>query len=165
MEIVKADWNNYNDCFETHTKALYEGFSPFKPINFINDFTQNYKTYFKEILNNKNFEIWICYDEDTPLGIIIFGKYTDSQQENVGILDSIYFREKFHHKGYSKLALEFIEQNLKQKQFNKIVLWCSKENPRAWKFYKKNGYLPTDKKWDDILDGKIFHNILFEKKL
>jgi len=166
MEFKKVDLNNKKIFQDTYIKALTEGFIGFVPLNFIKEFDKTFDTYFYECFNDKNTEMWICFEEEKPIGVIVFGKSNlDNAQKQDAFLDSIYLRKNAHGKGYGKIALDFLENRLKEKGYKKIYLWCSIENQRAWKFYKKNKYIPTQQKWDDELDGKIFHNILFYKEL
>lgn len=163
MEFVKFSNKNRDIFKQTYIDAFRQGFVGFTPNNFIDSFSDDFESYLNEI---KSLEKYICYENQVPIGVIVFGK---SQIEDSSLLDAeidaIYILEKYHKKGYGTAALNFAFNSLKNQGFKKVLLWCSKENERAWNFYQKNGFIPTDKKWDDTLDGKVFHNILFKRNL
>lgn len=165
MQLKKVTSKNKQDFHTTYINALREGFLDFVPNKMIDNFDKNFETYFNDC-KNKNVEMWICYDGDLPVGVIVFGKaQMDNAGEDDAEIDSIYFRKFAHGKGYAGSTLKFAEETLKKAGFKTILLWCSKENTRAWRFYTKNGYKPTEQIWNDNLDGKIFHNILFAKNI
>jgi len=166
MEIIRANFENYDDYHITYITALRQGFIHFCPNNFINNFDKSFYEYFTECSQNKSIEMYICYQDSQPIGVFSIDKYIIEQTAKPqALLDSIYFLKNMHGKGYARTALDYIEGRARELGYTHIYLWCSKENERAWHFYQKNGYQPTDKKWDDILDGKTFHNILFQKEL
>lgn len=167
MEFKKVTLKNKATFQKVYITALTQGFDPFVPINFINNFNKNFDEHFFEIFNDKNQFLYICYEEKVPVGVIVFGKSKlEGATETDGFLNSIYFLKAYHGKGSAKQALEFLEEKLKSLNYKKVFLWCSKENKRAWKFYTKHNYTPLENKtWNDTLDGKVFHNILFVKDI
>ena len=166
MEILPANFDNYEDYHNTYIKALTQGFVGFVPNQWINSFDKNFYEYFKNCYKDSAIEMYICYINKNPIGVICIDKYvTKDNTTPQALLDSIYFIKDMHGKGYAKTALSFAESRAKILGYNKMFLWCSKENTRAWNFYTNNGYIPTTQEWNDILDGKTFHNILFQKEL
>lgn len=104
------------------------------PKNWIAKFNKEFDQYYNECLTNEDTEMWLCYENNEPIGVLVFGKSTIQNSLNTdAILDSIYFRKNYHGKGLAKIALNFIETKLKEKGYSRIQLWCSKENNRAWK--------------------------------
>ena len=165
MEIKEVTKENKELFQITYITALREGFLEFVPINMISEFNKNFDNYCDECCNNL-MKMFLCYENEIPIGVIVFGKSNiEATGPKDAEIDAIYFRKFAHGKGYAKKVLEFAENQLKKEGFNKIYLWCSKENARAWKFYLKNNYTPLDRYWDDNLDGKIFHNVLFVKNI
>lgn len=151
---------------ETYITALREGFIGFVPENFIKTFDRHFDNYFNECFNDANMEMYICYEDEMPIGVIVFGKsHLPKAMLSDGFIDSIYFRKNYHGKGYAKEALDFMENRLKFLGYRTIYLWCSSENERAWRFYTKNNYQLTQQEWDDCLDGRIYHNFLFKKSI
>lgn len=163
MEFVKFSNENKYVFKQTYIDAFRQGFVGFTPNNFIDQFSKDFEKYLAEI---KDLEKYVCYEDSLPIGVIVFGK---SQIEKTSILDAeidaIYILKNYHKKGYGTTALNFALDTLKKQGFKNVLLWCSKENKNAWKFYEKNGFVPTSRGWDDNLDCKIFHNILLKKVL
>lgn len=166
MNIEVVDKNNFKFFQNTYITAMRDGFLDFVPNNFINNFNENFTSYYSECYDTKKTTMWLCKENDENIGVIVFGKAQMKQaQEFDAEIDSIYFMKNYCGKGFAGRVLGMAEKLLKKQGYKRVLLWCSKENARAWRFYIKNGYLPTTDKWNDELDGKIFHNILFVKEL
>lgn len=166
MELRKLNNENKDDFHKTYITALTEGFVDFVPYKWISKFDSEFNKYLEELMADETNEKLICYLDNKSIGVVIYGKSTvENAKSDDALLDSIYFKKSFYGQGFAQKALEYAENDLIDKGYKKVFLWCSKENKRAWHFYLKNGYVPTEKKWDDLLDGKTFHNILFEKDL
>lgn len=165
MEIVKLDDLNKNMFQQTYITALEEGFVDFVPKNMIKNLNNNFQSCFEEICEN-GWSAFLCFEADIPIGVLVFGKSNiENANTTDAILDAIYFRKDFHGKGFAQMGFNFIQRVLLEQNFEKLFLWCSIENKRAWRFYEKNGFKQTKQKWNDELDGKIFHNILLCKDL
>ena len=165
MKIIKVNNKNKNIFQKVYINALEEGFLDFVPRNMIKNLNKNFESCFDEI-NMNNWEPFICFEGDIPIGVLVFGKAVFKGAKTTdGFLDSIYFLKSFCGKGYAQNALEYIEDCLKRDGFKRLFLWCSIENKRAWRFYEKNGFEQTTQTWNDDLDGQIFHNILLYKNI
>ena len=162
MIIESANFDNYQDYHKTYIQALREGFVDFVPNQWIDKFDSEFFEYFGEEYKDTLTEMYICYANDVPIGTICLSHYTHPQtNQKCALLDSIYFRKSVHGLGYAKVALDFLESRARVLGYECMVLWCSIQNKRAWSFYIKNGYIPTDQEWDDVLDGHTFNNILY----
>ena len=164
---IKKVTKNLRDVFhKTYILALTQGFNPFVPKNFIKEFDKNFDESYKDYYNDKKSYLCLCFEQDQPIGVLVFGKSKiDGTNEDDAEIDSIYFLKKYHGLGFAKKAMEYMQKKLKEYGYSRICLWCSKENVRATKFYLKHGFVPTNKTWNDKLDGKIFHNLLYVKTI
>ena len=166
MQFKKVTKNNKDIFHTTYIKALTEGFVDFVPKKAIANLDKNFDESYKDYYEDKNSYLYLCVEEEKPIGVVVFGKSKiEGTQESDAELDSIYFLKEFHGKGFAQKAMQFMEKKLKQCGYQRICLWCSKENKRATRFYEKQGYQKTNKKWNDKLDGKIFHNYLYVKTI
>lgn len=166
MEFVKVNKTNKEIFKQTYITALREGFVDFAPNNFINQFAADFEKYYNCEQHNHDTFMYICYNDNIPIGVIVLGKSRiKNSLPNDAEIDSIYFKKDYCGKGFAKLALDFAENYLKKLNYNRLVLWCSIQNKRAWRFYEKNGFVASQQVWDDVLDGKIFNNILLIKPL
>ena len=158
---------SYKKIFkQTYVTALRQGFSDYKdiPNNFLDKFENDFDKYFDELSSNPTIQMFLCYEKDEPIGVIVCGKSNiKNALETDAIIDSIYFKKDFCGKGFAQKAFDFVQNFLINSGYKRIVLWCSLENKRAWRFYEKNNFKPTNQKWDDNLDGTIYHNILLVK--
>lgn len=105
----------------------------------------------EEILKNMNVEEMVAkwkknieideniyvYVEEKILGIIRFGKAEDN--ENIGEIVCLYVKTGETRKGIGTQLLNFAKNQLKEKGYNKMIIWCLKGNEQGARFYKKCG--------------------------
>lgn len=96
---------------------------------------------FNEILpqgkyTKDNFIYVVVNSENDDVGLIWYVKYTESE---AFIYDFLIF-EKFRKKGYGKQTLLLVEEEVKEKGFNRIGLNVFKFNKPAFSLYKCLGY-------------------------
>ena len=164
MKIIRATESHWGDFVDTHTKSLRESYEGFLPQEWLDETIANHSN-FDKWLNDERAELWLCYESGSPIGLVVFGQLRDADGvESDGEIWSIYFRQSAKGQGHAKTALEFAECKLKEKGYSKIYIWCLEENKRARNFYEnKNNYKATNIHKDQILTGKAYNEIRFEK--
>lgn len=69
--------------------------------------------------------------------------------EDYGEVIALYVREDIHGKGIGKKLINKAKEILKSKGYNKMILWCLKENKNARGFYEKvGGVLGKERKFE-----------------
>lgn len=99
-------------------------------------------------INNPDSEFYFALQENQVIGYlkINFGEsQTELKDETAIEIERIYVLKEFHGKNIGQLLYEKAIQIAKDKNANYIWLGVWEENPRAIKFYKKNGFVEFDK--------------------
>lgn len=93
----------------------------------------------KYINGLKNRKVLVYYDEDKVLGYIYYGKRKNHKEvlpDYDGEIYAIYVDVDFQKKGIGKKLIIAALNDL-IKDYNKIILWCMKDNYDSLQFYKK----------------------------
>jgi len=113
----------------------------------IEDFidTEEGMNYINNSLNNKESICFILYVDGAPVGyanaspkIIPYRKSNYLELENIGV------KPEHKGKGLGKLLLSKIEEEAKQRGFEKIYIECYARNTSAIDFYHSAGYKDID---------------------
>ena len=118
---------------ETMAKYLEEGFS-------IEKLTDE--------LNNKNVEFYFALFDNTIIGYLKlnFGpSQTELQDDKALEIERIYVLKEFQGKNVGQILYEKAIQVARQANADYVWLGVWEENPRAIKFYKKNGFVEFGK--------------------
>lgn len=117
QDLIKSGMCSEEEGFESAQKQFNELLPQRK-------YTENNFLYIVENSENEN------------VGIIWYKKHT----EGVAFIADILIYEKFRKKGYGKQTLLLLDNEAKEKGFNKIVLHVFKFNKTAFSLYSSLGY-------------------------
>ncbi|QRY55515.1 GNAT family N-acetyltransferase [Sphingobacterium siyangense] len=118
---------------ENMTKYLEEGFSEEKLIS---------------ELNNTHSEFYFAVIDDKVVGYLKlnFGASQTELQDNSSMeIERIYVLQEYHGKKVGQLLYDKAMQVASEKKVNNVWLGVWEENPRAIRFYQKNGFVEFDK--------------------
>ena len=144
MEIVKITEINIGDAGKIHSESWKESHKSFCSEEFVARHTEEAQTQYirSEIAKGKDFYMLINH---IPVGII-------SIYDN--LIENLYVLPAEQRKGYGAMLLQYVLQ-----QCHGIPsLWILSNNDRANAFYRKYGFVESDKK-------KLLRNNLFEVDL
>lgn len=99
-------------------------------------------------LNDENSEFHFATLDDKVIGYlkINFGaSQTELKDNNALEIERIYVLKEFHGKSIGQLLYNKAIQTAKQKNVEYVWLGVWEKNPRAIRFYKKNGFIEFDK--------------------
>ncbi|RNL80624.1 GNAT family N-acetyltransferase [Sinomicrobium pectinilyticum] len=99
-------------------------------------------------LNDKNAEFYFATLDDNVIGYlkINFGQsQTELQDDKALEIERIYVLKEFHGKKVGQVLYEEAIQIAGRKNADYVWLGVWEENPRAIRFYEKNGFVPFDK--------------------
>jgi|SRR5688572_715793 len=99
-------------------------------------------------LNNENSEFYFAELDNTVIGYLKlnFGQsQTELKDDKALEIERIYVLQEFHGKKVGQLLYEKALQIARQKNADYVWLGVWEENPRAIKFYQKNGFVAFDK--------------------
>lgn len=99
-------------------------------------------------LNNPNSEFYFAELDNNIIGYLKlnFGQsQTELKDDKALEIERIYVLQEFHGKKVGQLLYEKAIEIAKQKNADYVWLGVWEENPRAIKFYQKNGFVAFDK--------------------
>ncbi len=100
----------------------------------------------KYIRGLQNRKVLVYYDEDKILGYVYFGKRKNHKEilpDYDGEIYAIYVDVEFQRKGIGK-KLILAALNGLINDYNKIILWCIKDNYNSLQFYKERSFLELE---------------------
>ncbi len=118
---------------ENMTKYLEEGFSEEKLTNELND---------------ENSAFYFAVSDDEVIGYLKlnFGYSQTELQDNKALeIERIYVLQSYHGKKVGQILYEKAMEVAEKKNVNYVWLGVWEENPRAIRFYQKNGFVEFDK--------------------
>ncbi|SFE44946.1 Acetyltransferase (GNAT) family protein [Peptostreptococcaceae bacterium pGA-8] len=101
---------------------------------------------FKEALENPEMITPVLImDGEKPVGIInLMSIFSIWSHGKAMIIDDLYIRDEYQGEGMGKMAMEYVEKLAKDKGFNRLQFYSSKQNLRAREFYKHLGFMPSE---------------------
>lgn len=150
VEIKKVNINDIDQLQKIGRQTFYETFSA-------GNTEDNMKKYLEEgfsfekltnEINDTNSEFYFAVFETNVVGYlkINFGQsQTELQDEKAIEIERIYVLKDFHGKSVGQMLYDKAIQISRQKSADFIWLGVWEENPRAIRFYKKNGFVEFDK--------------------
>lgn len=99
------------------------------------------------------------YDDGIVKGVI---KGHPEDDKTIEITD-FYVEPFFVGQGIGTLLVEYLISQVREKGFQKILLWVIKDNVRARKFYEKNGFINSAK--TRIIEGTGKKDCCYEYRL
>lgn len=98
-------------------------------------------------------------------GVIIgtsgFGKSRVMEMKGFGEIISIYLLPEYMGKGYGRLLLRAVIDELKRMGFDKVFLWVLEENNGARRFYEKFGFVQTERCLLNNIGGKELKEVQY----
>lgn len=150
IDIKKVMLNDIDQLQKIGRQSFYETFSAANT-------EENMKKYLDEEfstekltaeLNDTNSEFYFAILGNNVIGYLKlnFGQsQTELQDDKALEIERIYVLKEFHGKNVGQSLYEYAIQKARQKNADYVWLGVWEENPRAIKFYKKNGFVEFDK--------------------
>ena len=101
---------------------------------------------YRSVLQREGCNMAIEFAEGQPHCIAAWGKNRCGLGEPVGELICIHSLQRNWGKGYGSAMMEYVLAQLKQAQYESVILWVFEANTRARKFYEKHGFELTEQK-------------------
>jgi len=92
------------------------------------------------------------------IGNLLFGKFRNSDYDNIGEVGAIYLLPEYWGKGYGKAMMGYAMDSLHNQGYKTIIIWALEQNERARNFYEKMGFEYTGQK-NTIEIGKPLTNV------
>lgn len=150
LEIRRVKLSDINQLRKICRQTFFETFSDLNT-------EENMKKYLEEgfsieklesEIQNEYSELYFAVLDNDLIGYlkINFGKsQTEVKEDNSLEIERIYVLRKFHGKNIGQLLYEKAIAIANQKDMDYVWLGVWEENPRAIRFYQKNGFVEFDK--------------------
>jgi len=100
----------------------------------------------------------IVYKDDTVKGAAFYGKNICNLPENFGEIIVLYVDINEQRKGIGAKLINWVKNELKNKGFTDMILWCLKDNLPSIEFYKAMGGTISQER-DFEIDGKLYKEV------
>ncbi|MDE6744509.1 MAG: GNAT family N-acetyltransferase [Lachnospiraceae bacterium] len=104
----------------------------------------------------------VLIEDGMFIGTSSYCKSRFSDFSDLGEIVSIYLLPQYIGKGYGKLLLDAVIEELGQLGFDEIFLWVLEDNLRARKFYEKAGFTPSGNYLNDNIGGKDLREMQYK---
>lgn len=159
MEIRYVNKNDdpleISNIYESSWKYAYKGIIP-------KDYLNSIPTgQWANSINKLGLNTLVLTEHERIIGTASFCKSRWEKYSDFGEVVSIYFLPDYIGKGYGSLLLKKCMEELKQRGFDKVLLWVLEDNHRARKFYEKFGFVYSEVFMDDNIGGKDVREVLY----
>lgn len=146
-QAVLADWQLLQ---QIGSKTFYETFAQSNTEEdmqkYLNENFSEKKV--KDLLTDVHTRIYLALQDETPIGYlkINFGpSQTELQDDNALEVERIYVQKQWQGKGLAKELFEQAMSLARKSNIQYVWLGVWEHNPRAIRFYEKNGFVAFDK--------------------
>lgn len=144
-------------------KAAYKNIIPDEILNNIT--AEKRAKFFEKAIADGLEEDAIIYQDDTALGLICIGKCRDLNLDNsFGEIWGIYLLPEYWNLGIGSRLMNWGINELRNKGYSKIALWVLEDNLNAIKFYEKHGF-KFDGTIKEIFIGKNLNECRYIKTI
>lgn len=151
---------------EIQSLSWRKAYKGLMPDDFINDFTpEDRAADFERVIMNQTEELYLFLDGETPVGMAVL-HYCDDADAHAGDgeIKALYIHPDHWSKGYGTKALDFSVNRLKERGFDRVVLWVLEENHKGRKFYEQRGFKSEDT--NRVMEiGETLHLVKFSKDI
>ncbi|MBE6380238.1 MAG: GNAT family N-acetyltransferase [Lentisphaerae bacterium] len=115
----------------------------------------------KELADNMYFELLRIDSE--PAGYMVYSAYNHSSQ--TAKLHKLYLKHAFHGIALGQKMLDHVQTQCRKLGFSELILAVNKQNERAIKAYKRNGFATFESVCNPIGNGFFMDDYLMKKSL
>lgn len=99
---------------------------------------------YHSVLRRDGCSMAIEFVGNQPHCIAAWGKNRCDLGDSVGELICIHSLQNNWAKGYGSVMMEYVLAQLRQEQYESVILWVFDANVRARRFYEKHGFVLTE---------------------
>ena len=93
-------------------------------------------------------------EDGLPVGCCTYGAAREERFAGWGEIVSLYLLPGYIGRGYGQALLQAVLQDMEKIGYQKITLWVLRENRRARRFYRKNGFAQNGERCHSEAGGK-----------
>lgn len=111
-----------------------------------------------------DYKRFLLYVDNEPVGIFGICKSREEKYPSSGELCNIYLLNKIKKHGFGKMLFERAKKELKEMNYNDMIIYCIQENPTN-EFYKYMGGKLVDKKERNIGGKDLIENVYYYESI
>lgn len=147
IDIARATWSSLKELQILSRKAFFETFSSVNTEENMNLYLDKEfaEEKLKEEISNPDSEFYFARLNNTSIGYLKVNreKAQTELKENSGMeVERIYVLKEFHGKQVGQILFDKAIQIAHDRKINYLWLGVWEKNPRAIRFYEKNGFIP-----------------------
>ncbi|MEM1485213.1 GNAT family N-acetyltransferase [Oscillospiraceae bacterium PP1C4] len=140
-------------------KAAYRGMIPQQYLDELQD--DFWVSAFQSWIDTNPIKALLIYDNELPVGCIVYGKSRDDKLPEWGEIISIYLIPAYLGKGYGYKLFNSALDDMKHAGYHDIYLWVLEDNEAAKKFYERNGFVCNNDKYSFEIMNKPIHDVRY----
>ncbi|HBN82221.1 MAG TPA: GNAT family N-acetyltransferase [Clostridiales bacterium] len=166
MYIRQAQVDDVQVLGEIHALTWKHAYKGIVPDSVLDQTTaEKRQLYFKKALTEKWEEDYLIFYREQPAGLICIGKCRDQDMSSdVGEIWGIYILPAFQGKGVGTYSIKWALEELKSRGYTKVTLWVLEENLHARRFYEYKGFQYKGM-FKEIQLGKTLIELRYEKEM
>lgn len=150
IQVIKATIDDLGTVQQIGRETFFETFADSNTENDMNKYLEDSFNADKVTieLSNPNSLFYIAWDDENPVGYLKLNTgtaQTEQQDERALEIERIYVKSSHHGKKVGQLLYEKALQVAEQMHNSYLWLGVWEKNPRAIRFYEKNGFIAFDK--------------------
>lgn len=151
---------------EIHSKSWKVAYKGIVPDEILKNITvEKRQAYFEKALTENWEEDAIIFKDNDAVGLICIGKCRDADKtDTCGEIWGIYLLPEYWNMGIGSELINWGINELKKRNYSKVILWVLEENTNARKFYEKVGF-KHDGTVKEITIGKKLVEYRYEKAI
>lgn len=112
-------------------------------------------------LDAKDRNTLVLIENNQIIGTSSYGASRFEDFKDMGEIISIYLLPQHMGKGYGKMLLNAVIENLAALHYQKAFLWILEENHHARRFYERLGFIKSDRFINDTIGGKNLKEVQY----
>lgn len=144
--IRKAVYKDAPRCAEIHMQSWIFAYRDCVPTDVIEAVNARRPAKWEKLLRENKDTHYVIMADNRMIGFFVIVPPHDADlPPDTFELEGLYLDPDFIGRGYGKLAMEWIKEEIRKRGYRQIALWVLTENDRGKRFYKKNGFSPDGK--------------------
>ncbi len=162
MQTRKADVNDAKVMAQIHAESWKVAYRGFVPDSYLDELSADrWNSIFAESLRQQTMSARLLVDGEKPIGCAFYGRSRDELYSDYGEIVSLYLLPNYIGKGYGRILIKAVQQELQDEGFPKYFLWVLEENKQARKFYEKCGFSCNEEKHYIEVGGKTLCTVRY----
>ncbi|MGI6176603.1 MAG: GNAT family N-acetyltransferase [Christensenellales bacterium] len=157
-----ANERQIHDVSELAHTIWQEHFAPLLKPGQVDYMLQRYQSpaAIRQVIQQEGYRYYFLIVRDERIGYMAV-----CGEGEILFLSKLYIKKERRGQGYSRKALEFLQEYAEKNGHARIRLNCYRHNGRSLAAYEKLGFMITDEEHADIGNGYVLNDYILEKSI